>query len=159
MSAPASQGWSIRPYHPSDAPGCHRVFFNAVRIGAACHYDEAQRAAWAPFHTMPDTWPDKLGNHISYVAQDTDIIGFMTLGHDGHLDLAYVAPGHMGRGVGAALYRALLADKQAPPGPLTTEASHLARPFFLALGWQLVAEQQIDRRGVRLTNFRMRLTR
>lgn len=145
----------IRPFQPADAAACYRVFFNAVRLGTASHYSEAQRAAWAPSPDMRDSWPAKLADHITYVAYLSDIVGFMTLGMDGYLDLAYIAPDHMGQGVGRALYSAILADPRSPRTRLTTEASHLARPFFLSLGWQVEAEQTIKRRDVALTNFRM----
>ena len=147
---------TIRPYEMNDAEMCHRVFFNAVRMGAASHYSEIERAAWAPCPTMPATWPDKLGSHITYVAQVSDIIGFITLGVDGYLDLAFVAPGYMGQGIGKTLYHAVLQDERAIGlTELTTEASHLARPFFESLGWKVKSEQQVERRGVLLTNFCM----
>ena len=37
----------------------------------------------------------------------------------------------------------------------TTHAALTARPFFLARGYQVVQEQQVERRGVLLTNFVM----
>ena len=38
---------------------------------------------------------------------------------------------------------------------LTTDASELARSFFMRNGWQLVARQEIERAGISLHNYRM----
>ena len=38
---------------------------------------------------------------------------------------------------------------------LFTEASKAARPFFEAQGFSVVAEQEVEVRGERLTNYRM----
>ena len=56
------------------------------------------------------------------------------------------------RGAAAALCGALEA---AVPGPWTTHASITARPFFEARGYRVVRAQQVERYGVRLTNFVM----
>ena len=53
----------------------------------------------------------------------------------------------------SALCTALEAYVAAPV--FTTHASLTARPFFLARGYQVVREQQVERRGVLLTNFVM----
>jgi putative acetyltransferase len=38
---------------------------------------------------------------------------------------------------------------------LDLEASITAKPFFEACGWRTLAQQQVERRGQLLTNFRM----
>ena len=53
-----------------------------------------------------------------------------------------------GRGVASALCDAL-------PAARITHASITARPFFERRGWHVVKEQQVERRGVLLTNFVM----
>lgn len=40
----------------------------------------------------------------------------------------------------------------------TVHASRTARPFFEQRGYRVLAEQQVERRGVTLTNFRMEKT-
>jgi putative acetyltransferase len=149
----------LRPYKPSDANACFRVFHAAVQIGAAEHYTHEQRNAWAPDTEMPDNWPQMFENQISWVATRWGRVnGFMTMGCNGHVDLAYVAPDHVGRGIGLALYRKLKAaarDRNLPF--MTTEASLIAKPFFERQGWQIEARQSVIRNGVILTNYRMYL--
>ena len=76
------------------------------------------------------------------------IIGFADLAEDGYLDRLYVHRDWQGRGVATALCDAL-------PDARLTHASLTARPFFEKRGWHVVREQQVERRGVRLTNFVM----
>ena len=65
---------------------------------------------------------------------------------DGRVELA--AWDWQGRGVASALCDAL-------PAARITHASITARPFFERRGWHVVKEQQVERRGVLLTNFVM----
>lgn len=150
----------LRRYRPADARGAWRVYFEAVHEGAAWHYGAAERRAWAPCDEPESGWNDRLAKPVTWVAEDVGrIVGFMTLGHDGHLDLAYVAPTHMGAGVALALYRAVLADPEvAHVTRLSTDASHLFRRFLERQGWRLDAEQRVERNGVHITNFRMSRT-
>ena len=150
----------VRPYRPADAAALRRVFWRAVQEGAASAYDLRQRDAWARAPEAPPDWPDRLGRQITLVAETTDgdggPLGFMTLGHDGHLDLAFVLPEAMGGGAAAALHDRLLAEAEARGiDRLTTEASHLARRFLLKQGWSEIAAQEVEIGGVRLVNFRM----
>ncbi len=128
---------TIRPYRPEDRAACARVFFHAVREGAAEFYNEAQRNAWAPTPEPDYEDPDKLMDQWCWVAErGPQTVGFMSLDHTGYLDMAFVLPSEMGKGTARALYDTLLAKAHAKQLPrLTVIASHLARRFFLARGW------------------------
>ncbi|QDY69423.1 GNAT family N-acetyltransferase [Qingshengfaniella alkalisoli] len=147
----------IRQFQPEDAYRLWEIFYTAIHQGTTRFYNAAQRDAWAGSRRMPDNWSDRLAKHITKVAvRDSATVGFMTLGRDGHLDLAFIAPEAMGTNVAAALHDALLHDALLLGlTRLDTEASHLARRFFLKQGWQEICEQTVERRGVALTNFRM----
>ena len=148
---------AVRRFEDEDAEATARIYFDAVRIGAQSHYDEAQRRAWAA--SVPDTlpWRARLKSQASFVAErDGAVVGFMTLKPDGCIDLAFVAPEAMGTGVARRLYERLLAEAAAMElRRLHTEASHLARPFFERQGWSVVKQQTVERNGVALTNFVM----
>ncbi|WP_284164422.1 GNAT family N-acetyltransferase [Frigidibacter sp. SD6-1] len=130
----------VRHYRPEDRPACWHVFYRAVREGAAGHYSEGQRAAWAPTPLPALDGYDKLGDQICFVAvRDGTAVGFMSLERTGYLDMAFVLPGEMGKGTATALYRALVAEaRQLGLTRLTVHASHLARRFFLKQGWRVV---------------------
>lgn len=150
----------LRPYCMGDAAATANLFHRAVREGARAHYSEAERQAWSPAPPEGPAWAERLQRAETLVAESADgtLAGFMSLTEAGVLDLAFVAPEWMGRGVAGQLHDALIGRARARGlTRLTTEASHLARPFFARRGWQLEAEQQVERRGVRLTNFRMSL--
>lgn len=147
----------IRPFIAADADTLAEVFSRAVREGAAGAYNEAQRLAWASAPDAPPAWNERLGAEITLVGErDGRVAGFMTLAHDGHIDLAFVLPEEMGRGLAAALHDRVLAEAQVRRMTrLTTEASIIARRFFLKQGWRELSEQQIELRGVLLTNYVM----
>jgi len=150
-------GLRIRPARVGDGPACRAVFQDAVHNGTIRAYSAEERAAWAPHSDVPARWEMRLLAGVTVVAERRgSVIGFMTLGTDGHLDLAYVAAEWAGRGVGGLLHEAVL-EAAAARGlaHLSTEASLIARPFFARRGWREIARQSVIRNGVALTNFRM----
>lgn len=149
---------TIRKYRQADAAGLAELFWESVRHGAQPHYSEAERRSWAP--SVPDAgeWHERVSGMFTLVAEDASgLCGFMTLETDGHIDLAYVRPDLIGKGVAKRLY-AQIEDRAYELGIslLYSEASHLARPFFEKHGWSLVATQQVHSKGgLLLTNHRM----
>ncbi len=152
----APKNLRIRDYEEGDAPGIVRLFYETVRSVNRAHYSEEQVAAWAP--EVPDAhgWHVRMSARLTLVAEEEgEVVGFAEL-EDGHLDMLYVRNDAVGRGVGARLYEAV--EREAlgrGHGRITTEASITARPFFERLGFRLVREQTVRRRGVEMTNFVM----
>lgn len=153
-------GLHLRPARPGDGAPARAMFYAAVHQGTTHAYTAVERAAWAPSPLPPPGWEAKLLAATTMVAeQHGQMAGFMTLGGDGHLDLAYVAPDRIGQGIGRALHAAILeAARIQELRLLDTGASLVARPFFAHLGWRQTARQSVIRNGVALTNFRMELT-
>ena len=148
-----------RPFRPADAAGVFAVFRTAVRDGAATRYSEAQRMAWAPLDAMPDNWPGWLSGMDTQVAEDAgEIAGFMAATHEGYLDMAFVLPRWMGKGLAQALYDVILSHARARNlTRMTAHASHLARPFFARNGWRIDYPETVTRNGVALDRFAMSL--
>lgn len=151
------RGLRLRAARPGDGAATFGVFYAAVHRGAAEAYSAEERAAWAPSPEPPPKWEAPLLSGTTLIAERRgQTVGFMTLGDDGYLDLAYVAPKQIGRGVGSALLQAIEGGaRNAGLALLSTEASLVARPFFARHGWRETARQSVIRRGVALTNFRM----
>jgi putative acetyltransferase len=150
----------IRAYYPGtdrEAATLFAIFFEAVRDGAGDHYTLAQRQAWAPDTEMPTQWPDKLAKLHTVVAEvDDEIAGFMAATPQGYVDLAFVRPRWMGRGVAQAVYDGIVEwARRSDLTCLTTHAGHLARPFSARQGWQVDTIETIDRNGEALTRFAM----
>lgn len=151
----------IRSYREGDAPELGQVFHRAVHEGAASHYSEAERLAWSPAPPASRAWEERLAGAETVVAETAGhLVGVMSLDLDrAYLDLAFVLPGMSGRGVGNVLY-AVLEGRARATGVtrIETEASLRAEGFFLGRGFQVEARQQVERRGVLLSNARMTKT-
>jgi putative acetyltransferase len=150
---------AIRPYRADDRAATKLVFFRAVREGTAAIYTESQRAAWAPSPDPDLTIPDKLLDQWAWVAeQQGRIIGFMSLCHDGLLDMAFVLPEVMGKGVATALYQSLLAKaRTAGLSRLTVDASPYSHGFLRKHGWQVDWEGDRIYDGMAYFGYRMSL--
>jgi len=147
----------LRAARPGDGPALGAILHAAVHEGAARHYSAEERRAWAPAPEPPADWERRLlATHTTVAQIRGQPVGFTSLGPDGFLDLFYVAPRWMGRGVADRLHAGLLETAHARSMPLLwTEASHLARSFLSRHGWRTTARQSVIRNGVALTNFRM----
>ncbi|SFU07156.1 GNAT family N-acetyltransferase [Sedimentitalea nanhaiensis] len=152
---------TLRAYVPADCAACWALFHRAVQIGARDHYDQAQRDAWSP--APPEPTPERCQRleqaHTLVACIQDAIAGFMTLETDGHLDMAFVAPEQMRRGIATALHGGLL-DIARDHGltHLTADASLLAQPFLTRRGWRVIGRETVRRNGIALPRFRMDLT-
>lgn len=141
---------TLRPYRSDDCPALAKLFYDTVHTVNARDYTPEQMDAWADGQVDLASWDASFLAHTTLVAEEEGIIvGFADLADDGYLDRLYVHKDRQGRGVATALCDAL-------PGAKLTHASLTARPFFERRGWQVVKEQQVERRGVLLTNFVMK---
>ena len=103
-------------------------------------YTAEQKEAWAP--TPPDYkfWQKRLDKKQPFLAfLGEDLVGFMELEHDGHIDCSYTHPKFQRLGVASALYGYLETQaKKRGINRLYVEASHVAKPFFEKLGFPVV---------------------
>lgn len=148
----------LRDDTPDDAAATLAVFRRAITVTAARDYTPEQVAAWAPEDIDPDAWAARRAAARTRVAvRDGAVVGFTDVDAAGYVDMLFVDPAAARQGVARALLdwavRTALADGATE---LTTHASITARPFFEAHGFEVVAEQHPVRRGVTLTNYRMR---
>ena len=81
------------------------------------------------------------------------ITGFGDMDDTGYLDRLYVHKDFQHRGIATALCDKLERAVRAPR--FTTHASITAKPFFERRGYKAVKEQQVERKGVLLTNYVM----
>lgn len=144
----------LRPYRSEDCPALAELFYQTVHTVNARDYSHPQLDAWADGYPDLAAWDRSLSRHHTLVAVlDGRIVGFADMADNGYLDRLYVHKDYQGQGIASALCDAL---EQAVSGPYETHASLTARPFFARRGYQVVKEQQVERKGVLLTNFVMR---
>ena len=128
----------LRPARPEDAAALALIFHRAVQEGAAGHYSQAQRDRWSPACPTAADWTRRLRGLTTFVAEiDSAPQSFLSMrDRDGLIDLLFVAPEHLGRGLAHALYSEALAHARALGLPrLHAEASAQSRAFFARHGW------------------------
>lgn len=143
----------IREYQTSDCREMAELFYNTVHHVNKKDYTKEQLDVWATGQVNLEQWNKSFRNHYSLVAVDNrKIVGFGDIDETGYLDRLYVHADHQGKRIATALCDRL--EKYAK-GTVTTHASITARPFFEKRGYVVVKEQQVERKGIFLTNYCM----
>lgn len=146
----------IRAYRASDAGDTAELFYHTVHRVNCKDYSPTQLDAWAPRERDLIQWDCSFQGHMSLVAVAGNVLlGFGDITPAGYLDRLFVHKDHQGQGIGTALCSCLEAMVQ---GPVTAHVSLTARPFFEKRGYHLVRTQQVERRGVFLSNCVMEKT-
>ncbi|TFB90137.1 GNAT family N-acetyltransferase [Cryobacterium algoricola] len=149
----------IRPYGHGDAADTLAIFLAAVAETAAADYSPEQIQAWArPESRELSAWHTAMQARNSYVATVDGVpAGFSDVDSEGHIDMMFVAPRYLRRGVARQLIGHVEARaRREQLRELTANVSITARPFFERSGFTVVAEQHPLTAGVQLTNFRMK---
>ncbi|MDY7100286.1 MAG: GNAT family N-acetyltransferase [Actinomycetota bacterium] len=148
----------LRAYRDTDARATLDVFLAAIRTTAAADYSPEQIAAWSDVDDL-DSWHAAREASNTRVAEiDERVVGFTDVAPDGYIDMLFVHPGVVRRGVASALLAwADATARESGATELTTFASVTARRFFSARGFATDEERYPEVRGVRLTNYRMSL--
>jgi putative acetyltransferase len=146
----------VRRYTADDCDDTIAIFLAAIREVASRDYGPAEIEAWAKVEDRA-AWAERRASRPTFIAEHAGHpIGFSDLEPDGHLDMMFVHPAHQGIGVASLLLATVEeAAKKQGIGRIFTEASLTARPFFERRGFSVIARQSVEKRGQRLTNFRM----
>jgi putative acetyltransferase len=149
---------TIDPYGPADAAATLTVYQRAIRETASTDYSPQQIAAWAADDIDVEQWNERRMRPRTLVARSGgEVAGFGDIDGDGYVDMMFVAPEFVGRGVATALLEAVLQLARADgTEEFTVHASVTARPFFERKAFVVVEERHPVVRGVELTNFLMR---
>ena len=147
----------VREYRPDDLEAVVMLFRRSVREVASRDYQPAQISAWAPEAPDLEAWARRLRTGGVFVYErDDQIAGFARVDVTGCVDLLYVHPEVQRQGVARALFdRVISWAVSRGIRHLRSEVSITARPFFEGMGFCVVREQVVERRGISLKNFRM----
>jgi N-acetylglutamate synthase-like GNAT family acetyltransferase len=147
----------IRAYQNADTFTLWQLFYDTIHTVNCNDYTEAQIEAWAPNNFALAQWIKKFSTQLTYVAEiDNLIVGFAQLEASGYIDCFYVHKDFQGQGIGSKLMQKIeLKAKSLEIKQLFSEVSITALPFFTRHNFTVVQQQQVERRGQKLTNYRM----
>lgn len=135
--AQARPNVGLRPFLPADASIAAAIFIASIEELTEDSYSQAQREAWASRADDEAAFGKRLGAQLTLVATlQGSPVGFASLRGNDHLDMLFVHPHAIQRGVGSALCEAL--EKLAAARgvkQLSVDASDSAQSFFAARGY------------------------
>ena len=150
----------IRKYQPSDCPRLAELFYQTVHEVNKQDYTKEQLNAWASGKVDLDAWNRSFLKHYTLIAvEEGEILGFGDIDKTGYLDHLYVHSEFQGQGIASSICQELERYAYTMHAPkITVHASITARPFFEKRGYRVLREQQVERQGVLLTNYKMEKT-
>ncbi|KAA3650947.1 MAG: GNAT family N-acetyltransferase [Bacteroidetes bacterium] len=132
-----------------------KLFKRSVLAIDESHYTLAQKKAWAKSSENIARWKTAIENQfflLAYIEQE--LVGFIALENNKHIDLIYVCPLHSRMGIAQELIN--LVEKQANyhrSSELTADVSKAAITFFQKNGFQIITENHNKRYGEILVNY------
>ncbi|MEC2076285.1 GNAT family N-acetyltransferase [Metabacillus fastidiosus] len=150
----------IMKFKETDTEDMVSLFYETVHSVNLNDYSQTEVDAWAPKEEKELTissWKVSLGQNITFVAKANDtLVGFSDMTHDGYLNRLYVHKDYQGQGIAMALVDKLESEaKKLNLLNISTDASITAKPFFEHRGYTIVCSQTVERKSVKLTNFKM----
>ena len=144
----------IREYKPLDCKELAELFYNTVHSVNSKDYNEKQLNVWATNKMNLEEFNNSLIEHYTLVTiQDGIIVGFGDIDEKGYLDRLFVHRDYQNRGIATAICDRL--EQKMLKGKVITHSSITAKPFFEKRGYKVIKEQQVERKGVLLTNYIM----
>lgn len=144
----------LRKYRPEDIEEMTQLFYHTVHTINAADYTEEQLDAWADGKADKEKWNQSFLSHSTWVAvEGQKIVGFADMDEEGYLDRLYVHKDFQGMGIASRLCDQL--EGESSSLRFFTHASITARPFFEKRGYRVERQQQVERKGVWLTNYLM----
>ena len=147
----------IRNYKASDDKALWEIFFYTVRNVNVRDYSQQQVEAWAPSSFDFALWQKRMNGLQPFVAElDGRVVGYTDLQPSGLIDHFFCHHEYQGKGVGKALMEHVFTmGRVRGISRYFSEVSITARPFYEHLGFKVVNEQEVEMRGVKLTNYVM----
>ncbi|MEZ8884133.1 MULTISPECIES: GNAT family N-acetyltransferase [Vibrio] len=147
----------IRNYQASDDKALWEIFFHTVRNVNVRDYSQQQVEAWAPSSFDFALWQKRMNGLQPFVAElDGCVVGYTDLQPNGLIDHFFCHHEYQGKGVGKALMEHVFTvGRVRGVSRYFSEVSITARPFYEHLGFKVVNEQEVEMRGVKLTNYVM----
>ncbi len=141
---------NIRLAEESDVLELATLFRQTVLANAPEYYTLAQTEMWASFALDVDYFRQFVLDPNTFVALDnTGILGFASIGEEGHVVSAYVRCDRIHQGIGSALMQTVLAYAQKQRmNRLYAEASEFSLGLFEKFGFCLYDTEVVEHQGV-----------
>lgn len=144
----------IREYKSSDCKEISELFYNTVHTINAKDYTKEQLDVWATNEIDLEKFNKSLMEHYSLVAVENKIIiGFGDIDKTGYLDRLFVHKDYQNKGVATAICNRL--EQKMLKGKVITHSSITAKSFFEKRSYKVIKKQQVERKGLFLTNYIM----
>lgn len=145
----------IRPFKEGDLTELIKLFQEAVHAINIRHYSIEQVAVWTQIDQ--EKWQKSLTKNITYVAEaDNKIVGFVDMSHEGYLDRLYVHKEYQARFVALKLFRTIeQAARDLGLKKITTDCSITAKVPAERIGFVVVKEQVVEKKGMKFINYHM----
>ncbi len=145
----------IRFYKPADLQAVINLFKEAVVAINSRDYSSEQIGVWIDID--PAVWQKKFESNIAFIAKiDTTIVGFADMSYEGYLDRLYVHKDYQGRWVSFYLFKAIeKAARDLGLSKIITDCSITAKGPAERMGFSVIREQVVERRGMRFINYHM----
>lgn len=156
---------SIRLFQDENLLDAIAIFRDAVWNIASKDYTDEQCRAWAGDRQANSSTVEErqrfqhmLSRGMTLVAEDQQgAVAFGQLDPADHINLLYCCARGKGQGFATQILTALEAEAvRQQVEALHTEASLTARGFFEKQGYIVIEQEEVTRRGVQLSRFKMR---
>lgn len=150
----------LRKYKSDDCLNLLKLFYDTVRTVNKKDYNNKQLSVWAPDNYIEekyDIWQKSLSENFTIIAEiNGEIAGFGDIEKTGYLNRLFIHKDYQHMGIASAIVKELEEYAEKCICTIITEASITAKPFFKKLGYTLIKEQQVERKGIFLTNYVMK---
>ncbi|NGX52941.1 MAG: putative N-acetyltransferase YafP [Candidatus Anoxychlamydiales bacterium] len=148
----------IRDYCLDDAKALMDIFYNTIHKVNIKDYTLEQVDAWAPKENLKiEDWQDRFKKNNPIIAiVDGKIVGFAEFESNGYIDCFYCHHEWINKGIGRALMEEIFIRAQKNNiKRIFVDVSITAKPFFKKMGFRVLYEQIIIRKGIELKNYPM----
>lgn len=144
----------LRNYNSTDCPEMAQLFYDTVHFVNIGDYTQEEVDVWADGNVNLAGWDASLQEHDTVIAvEGTQIVGFGDMDSTGYLDRLYIHKDYQKQGIATAICNQL--EQNSDAELFITHASITAKPFFENRGYIVIKEQQVERKGILLTNYVM----
>ena len=149
---------NIRKAVSTDLDDILNLFLTTIQHVNKADYNAEQLKAWSSGAEDRERWLKKIEDQYFLVAEiNNELAGFASITSGGYLDTMFVSKDHQRKGIAKLLLLKLL-DFAAENdiSEITTEGSITARPFFEKYGFEAIEKQELNRKGIKIINYKMK---